>query len=66
MVDLDGDFGERPPGQAGDGFLRQSGPGFRDIEAAVARQPGEEHILKAEDRSSASGGDIVHGSFELS
>ena len=53
MDDLDGDFVERPAGEAGDRVGREPRPAFGHVEAAVAREPGEQHVLEAEHRRQA-------------
>ena len=60
---LDGDFGIGPAGEAEDGLKVELRPGFRHIEAAVARQPREHGVGKAERRGLASGGDMAQSSL---
>ena len=55
-------LGVRPPGQGGDPVGWKKGPGFRDIEPAIAGETGERHIDEAERGSLASGRNVAHGS----
>ena len=58
--DLAGDLRVRPPGERGDLLGRETRPGLRHIEAAVAGKPGERHVDEAERGGFASGGNVAH------
>ena len=53
--------GERLAGKGGDGLGLEPRPGFRHVEPAVACQPGQQGVLKAEFRGFASGADVAQG-----
>ncbi len=60
---LDGDFGIGPAGEAEDGITIELRPGFRHVEAAVAGEPREHGVGKAERRGLASGRDMAQSSL---
>jgi hypothetical protein len=63
--DLHRDLRERPAGERGDGVGRELRPRLRRVEPAVAREPRQQHIVKAERRGLASGRNVVHAPLSL-
>ena len=57
---LDGDLGIGPSREARDGRVVETRPRLRHIKAAVAREPREGHVDKAECRGFAPGRDVAH------
>ena len=60
---LDGDFGIGSAGEAEDGLAVEPRPGFRHVEAAIAREAREHHVGEAEQWGLASGGDMAQSSL---
>ena len=58
------DVGE--PGQIRDLIVRQAGPFGRHVEPAIARKPGQEHILETKLGRTAPGADVSHRRIGLS
>ena len=58
--DLDRDLGIGPAREARDGVAIESRPDFRHVKAAVAGEPGERDVDKAERRGFAPGRDVAH------
>ena len=58
--DFAGDLCVRPTGETGNLFGRETRPGLRDIEAAIAGKTRERHVNEAERGGFASRGNVTH------